>query len=210
MSYWTYVHGTIVVSPMGRTQAEKRYILETVLDHLPVVSGSERDMTVYILERSGYSTSCSHNEFGEPVCRDTMGKKYQNKYILVVDGALRDRMFNQTFREFQKWLCRLAKRVDVEETLVEINDGYYKSSLIRNLAIEGDDIYETVYGQMFEDPTWVQRRNGVEYGEPNWCEYLMWDRAKNSDYPMMLGYKYYGDHENDAEVERRLRYRKGK
>ena len=44
MSWWTYVHGTIVVSPMGRTQAEKRYILDTVLEHLPVVSGSERDI----------------------------------------------------------------------------------------------------------------------------------------------------------------------
>ena len=43
MSWWTYINGTITVSPMGRTQAEKRYILETVLDHLPLVTGSERD-----------------------------------------------------------------------------------------------------------------------------------------------------------------------
>ena len=37
MSYWTYVNGTVIVSPMGRTQAEKRYILDTVLSHLPRV-----------------------------------------------------------------------------------------------------------------------------------------------------------------------------
>ena len=53
MSWWTYVHGTIVVSPMGRTQAEKRYILDTVLEHLPVVSGSERDMNVYVIQKEG-------------------------------------------------------------------------------------------------------------------------------------------------------------
>ena len=55
MSSWTYVHGTIVVSPLGRTQHEKRYILETVLDHLPVVTGSERDMEVYVIQKRGYN-----------------------------------------------------------------------------------------------------------------------------------------------------------
>lgn len=28
MSNWTYINGTITVRPMGRTQPEKRYILE--------------------------------------------------------------------------------------------------------------------------------------------------------------------------------------
>ena len=56
MSSWTYVHGTIVVSPLGRTQHEKRYILETVLDHLPVVTGSERDMEVYVIWRQKSKT----------------------------------------------------------------------------------------------------------------------------------------------------------
>jgi hypothetical protein len=40
MSWWTYINGMIKVSPMGRTQAEKTYILQTVLDHLPIVTGS--------------------------------------------------------------------------------------------------------------------------------------------------------------------------
>lgn len=50
MSYWTYVNGTVIVSPMGRTQAEKRYILDTVLSHLPRVTGSEGDMNVYVIQ----------------------------------------------------------------------------------------------------------------------------------------------------------------
>lgn len=48
MSSWTYINGTITVRPMGRTQPEKRYILETVLNHLPRVTGSEGDMNIYI------------------------------------------------------------------------------------------------------------------------------------------------------------------
>ena len=37
----------------------------------------------------------------------------------------------------------------------------------------------------------------------------MWDRAKDSMFPMMLGYKYFSDEENDREVERRLKYMEG-
>ena len=215
MSYWTYVHGTVVVSPMGRTQAEKRYILETVLDHLPVVSGSEGPMDVYIIQKNGHTMSSSHTEFGvyEGFLKreSTLSTEVQSEYILVVDGSLRDRMFNQTFREFQKWLCRLAKRVDVQEVMVEIK-AWGKSVMVRNPEIDQKVRYDTVYGQMFEDPTWVQawsKKKKVGDMEPNWCEYLMWDRAKDYDYPMMLAYKYFNDEENDREVERRMRYLRG-
>ena len=38
----------------------------------------------------------------------------------------------------------------------------------------------------------------------------MWDRAKNTDFPMALQYKYYNDTENDAEFERRAAYDRAK
>lgn len=197
MSCWTYVSGMIVVSPMGRTQAEKRYILETVLDHLPLVTGSEGNMDVYIIQKNGHDKSSSHTEFGMwGGYRNwkTLSTDIQSEYILVVDGNLRDRMFDQTFREFQKWLCRLAKRVWVEDVMVEVK-AYEEVSLIRNT--------NGIYTKMFEDPTWC---NDDEYSEPNWCEYLMWDRARKYDYPMMLAYKYIDDPENNQEVERRIDY----
>lgn len=208
MSCWTYINGTINVAPMGRTQAEKRYILETVLEHLPIVTGSEDDMHVHIIQRSGTNESCSCDEFGETTNNliDRYGQKSrdgwlrtQREYILVVEASLRDREFDQTIREFTKWLCRLAKRVDVNDVLVEVS-GYGKSTIIRNPVLS-KKTWETVFGQMFENPTWCQRG---ENREPNWCEYLMWDSAKGSSYPMLLGYKYFNDKENDAEVERRL------
>lgn len=209
MSWWTYVNGTVTVNPMGRTQAEKRYILETVLDHLPFVTGSERDMNVYIIQKNGYNSSSSHTEFGVyggylgwP--KNNQSLDTQDEYILVVNGAFRDRMFEQTYREFQKWLCRLAKRVDVDDVLVEIT-GWEQSALIRNPRLSRKKCCETVYGQMFERPTWCY--DDDEFHEPNWCEYLMWDRAKDYDYPMMLAYKYFNDKDNDEEVERRIRYR---
>ena len=169
MSLWTYIHGTIIVSPMGRTQHEKTYILNTVLDHLPQVTGSERCMNVYVIQKEGYDHINSCDEFGKVTNNliDSYGDKSfkngwlrtQSQYILVVDASLRDRVFEQTLKEFNKWLCRLAKRISVEDVLVEIK-GCYGQLLIRNK--------NDVYGKMFDDVSWYDNSS------KNWCEYLMW------------------------------------
>lgn len=213
MSSWTYINGTITAEPLGRTQAEKRYILETVLNHLPRVTGSEGDMDVYIIQKNGYNSSLSCDEFGERTNNlvDIYGNKsfdrgrmrVQDEYILVVNAALRDREFDQTYKEFIKWLVRLCKRVMCEDILVEIK-GYDKSTVIKDRNIQNKAYsWQSVFDGLFENPSWC--RDGKE---PNWTEYLMWDRAKDSDYPMMLAYKYFGDEENDKEVERRKAWRK--
>ena len=61
------------------------------------------------------------------------------------------------------------------------------------------------FSGMFEDPSWVSDNKDRE---PNWCEYLMWDRAKGFSWPLLLAYKYFADPENDAEAERRMDYAK--
>ena len=215
MSYWTYITGTITVSPIGRTQAQKRYILDTVLAHLPIVSGSERDMNVYVIQKNGHNSSSSCDEFGERTnnLTDWHGNKTrsrgwlytQDEYILVVDAALRDREFNQTYREFIKWLVRLGKRVMIENILVKIR-GYDKSTIIKDYCVQNEKYsYQNVFFNLFED---ISRTK--DNGEPNWCEYMLYSRAKDSDYPMMLAYKYFNDKENDEEVERRIEYERDK
>lgn len=213
MSSWTYINGTITAEPLGRTQAEKRYILETVLNHLPRVTGSEGDMDVYIIQKNGYNSSLSCDEFGERTNNlvDIYGNKsfdrgrmrVQDEYILVVNAALRDREFDQTYKEFIKWLVRLCKRVMCEDILVEIK-GYDKSTVIKDRNIQNKAYsWQSVFDGLFENPSWC--RDGKE---PNWTEYLMWDRAKDSDYPIKLAYKYFNDEENDNEIERRKAWRK--
>lgn len=215
MSYWTYINGTVTVSPMGRTQAEKRYVLDTVLDHLPIVTGSEKNMNVYVLQKNGTNIQCTHDEFGEStdhllniydVNDHTRGwMRMQNEYIIVIDGALRDRQFNETYKEFVKWLIRLGKRISIEDVLVEVK-GYNKSSIIKNKYICSKKYsWKMTFGALFEYPSWYKDSDG----EPNWCEYLLWNRAKDSDYPMLLAYKYFNDEDNDEEVERRMRYERG-
>lgn len=134
MSWWTYAKGIVEVVPLGRTQAEKSYILETVINHLPRVTGSEEDMNIHTIQKSGYNLSDSCDEFSR---RTHLGNgrrgnfELQQTYYLLVEGSFRDRMFKQTYREMQKWLCRLAKRVSVQDVMIEV-EGWKRKELIRN------------------------------------------------------------------------------
>ena len=203
MSHWTHVIGTLRVSPMGRTQPEKKYILETVLAHLPIVTGSEEDIEVHINLGGGASSSSSCDEFdmctdkGTDMYYGTRKDRYgwfnmEEDYLLTLVGNLRDREFEETFREFQKWIIRLAKRVTVDEICVKIWAEYGQQIIISD---------STPYGDMFEWPSWCKDSDG----EPNWCEYLMWTRWKDTPLPLELIYKYYDDEEADKEFERKYR-----
>lgn len=196
MSNWTYINGMIRVSPMGRTQAEMTYILNTVLEHLPVIQGSEGELEIYVNQVYGHDSSCSCDEF--MMCTNNLVDSYGTKtrksgwmrtseiYLLTLNAALRDTYYNDIFRQFQKWLCRLAKRVPVYQVLVNIND-YYKESIIN----DSDKYYD-----MWERPSW-----GNPEIEPNWCEYLMWKRYGDTSLPIELIRKYYQDEEVDRIYE---------
>lgn len=197
MSHWTYVSGIVEVRPIGNTQPQKRYILDTVLEHLPVVSGSEDNMKVHVVQQYGHDCSSSCNEFDEPLWprqdADNNGwLETQSCYTLVLEANLRDREFDETKRELNKWLNRLAKRVYVTDILVKLSDRR------RTLVLDNPE----PYSDMTEPFSW----NLESDGEPAWVEYLLWDAAKDSRYPMKLMYKYYDDPENDREVERRMAY----
>lgn len=174
MSWWTYVNGLIMVEPAGRTQPEKRYVLETVLDHLPKVSGSEENMKIHIVQKEGYSGSANFNEFFETV-RQGDFIKLQDCYYLILEGQFRDRMYEQTFRELNKFLNRLAKRIHIDDILIRIT-GFGKETIISN-----PDPYQYMYeysALSSED-------------EPAWWEYLFWDRdSSGGSYPEKLTHKY--------------------
>jgi len=215
MSYWTYINGVIKVRSMGRTQHENDYILKTILDHLPRVTGSEDDMHVYINQDAFLNTSSSCDEFGYRTNNlvDGYGDKtrngwleYTDSYYLTVSGSLRDRMFDETFREFVKWLCRLSKRLSVEYVLVSV-DGYKNGDCHYRTLIDAsgyDNPYGNPYDAMYEWPSWAN-----DDDEPAWWEYLWWDRARGSFLPMKLKYKYIEDEENDKAVETLNKYKWG-
>lgn len=154
MSCWTHITGMIKVEPDGQTQPELRYNLETILEHLPPVTGSEQDMEYYIVQKMGWSSLSNCDENGKQTnlaktdgyggikhSRDIGSFKLQDHYFVIVDGDFRDRTFNTTFKEFNKWINRLAKRCCVSEVLVNLSD-YNKKYTFTNKNEVYTDMYE--------------------------------------------------------------------
>lgn len=182
MSCWSYITGWIRVQPMGRTQEEKEYILKTILNHLPVVQGSEEDMYVHIIKAGGHSISCSGDEYGDRtnnLKKQGYGEPYrsrngwlrvQDTYFLFIEGHLRDTYHPDAYKQFIKWLTRLAKRVSVEE----VDLIYSNSWLDKSIRIEGENFLP-----LYENPSWCKWEED-KYITPyqdydwNWCEHLMW------------------------------------
>lgn len=161
MSCWTYVLGTIKVNPMGRTEAESEYILRTVLSHLPEVSGSEGPMETYINKLEGHNCSANHDEFFN---RSNLGSgihgnmfHMQEDFLITVNGALRDREFLETVKEFAKWMTRFSKRCLIKECLVRVV-GYNEDKIFTNDYDSFSDLYE-----------W----------DNNWSDYLRWEPDKD-------------------------------
>ena len=148
---WTYVRGLIEISAPGRTQAEKDYILQTVIDHLPKVTGSEVDMSIYTIRADGHSSWSNHDELDHL----NWDFKTQNQYFLVLDGSLRDRRYEETFKELNKFLNRLSMRLPVVSMHVQVYT--YDRSHIHTFTNEND-----FYGNLFEC-------------ENPWYKYLMWE-----------------------------------
>lgn len=200
MSYWTHICGVVEVSPAGRTQHENDYVLNTILDHLPLVTGSEKDMTVHVVRKSGHNYASSHDEFGMKTNNgiDSYGFKsrrhgsyeYQDRYMLVLDADLRDRMFEETKKEFLKWLTRLAKRIYVHDIVVKLYQDCGKKMIL-------DD--PDKWTDLFEWPSWVKDSDG----KPAWWEYLLWDRNPKNDLPLIWSFRYINDPEIDKEIDRR-------
>lgn len=198
---WSHINGTITIMPFGRSQAEKRYVLDTVLAHLPKIKSEEGEMNIYTIQKNGFDSYTSTDEFGQFTnlgnsaqgFGSCYGYETQNYYIIVVDGYLRYKEYGDTLREFTKWLCRLSKRIIVTDIFVKVSADEKRYVF---------DNYEP-FEDMFENFSWTNEKTS---DTPNWCEFMLWDNAKGTDFPALLAYKYFSDEDNDAEVERRLRY----
>lgn len=149
MSSWTYVQGLIELDVPGRTQAEKNYILQTVIDHLPKVTGSEKSMNIYTIQTAGHDSWQNFDEFYNRV----EDFRTQSRYFLVLDGNLRDRYYKDTFKELNKFLNRLGKRLMVDSVYVRLYN-YEHSHIFTNK--------NNCYGKMFEN-------------DNPWYNYLMWE-----------------------------------
>ena len=95
MSQWTYIIGRIVVSPLGYSHEQRLNTLKNIISTLPSVTGSEGNMQIAFNQRD-------------------------LEYVLRIKGELRDRQFEQTKKEYEKFIRNLKQKIDVEKVYVEI------------------------------------------------------------------------------------------
>ena len=199
MSKWSYIKGIITVYPFGRCNNEKEYILKQVLNHLPKVTGSEEDMFVDIIPEHTYSMSSNADEYGN---HSNLGVGYFDNfetkciYHIILTGNFRDRTVYETNKEFQKWLCRLVKRIGIEDIFVRIYGNNIITSEGKHLTVEEGyneecavKLFDEIilndpkpYSQLYESPSWSDENSH------NWCEHLMY---RQSEIP------YEGEYEED-------------
>lgn len=186
---WSFVRGIVEVDPLGRTPAETRYVLETVLNHLPIIPGSERNCQIHIMPSHSFLMYGCCDEFGVDLMLNRERKedyiKARNIYMLVLEGDLRHTDFQKTYRRVVKWLCRLAKRVHILDVLLKVED----TSRQKIRIITNQNEY---WGSLYEN-------GGPTDEDMNWCQYLL-PVSKLNEMPALLAYKYYGENVELAEM----------
>ena len=163
MSCLTEIRGTIKVEPFGRTQEEMEFILKTVLNHLPLVRGSEGRMNTHIIQATGHNSSSNYDEFGFRTIRVRKDDfELQSVYFILLEGHLRDTTYDSLYKPFMKWLTRLAKRVYVYNVDVVFED------FTGSHRIEYDDLRD-----IFDEYSWISEvtsTNWVERIIPPYCD----------------------------------------
>lgn len=129
MSSWTYVNGLIEVDTFAQTDAEAIFKAQTVVNHLPRITGSEGAAHFVVVPMPGWPNHSSGvDELGH--FSNLGDKRYsrpwtpfqsETRVLLALHGSLRDRWFDQTLRETIKCLSRLASRVWVRNCLVRVS-----------------------------------------------------------------------------------------
>lgn len=114
MSTWTHVLGTIEIDVYGGAQYECEYNLKRVLEHLPIVYGSEENMYITSFVKPGYCTASSNtDEFDKHSNLGQNGRgglfEFQTRYILVLSGDLQDATYEQTYRSLIKCIRKIIK-----------------------------------------------------------------------------------------------------
>lgn len=190
MSFWTRVRGLIEVRVPGRTQPECDYVVQTVVNHLPLITGSEGPVFVHAVKRSGYSSSSNTDEYLQfsNLLTDEYGvpNKYgwlrlQDSYMLVLEGSLRDRLFAQTARETVKFLDRLSRTLEVTYYHVDVfSDDKGKYTFQRHNDVKYDWVYQNYSRPWNRRYDW-HMFDEKEYSGERWVNHLLWKWSKEDD-----------------------------
>lgn len=135
MSTCTHVLGTMEIDVYGCAQYECEYNLKKVLEHLPIVYGSEENMYITSFIKPGYGTVSSNtDEFDNfsNLAKNGKGKlfEFQTRYILVLSGDLWDTTYEQTYRSIVKCIRKIIKNFFLVSMNINIYEEFGKTGNI--------------------------------------------------------------------------------
>lgn len=121
MSCWTYINQIVIVDaswlmkdkindleyPLRQSELDKA--VQDAIDKAPAITGSECDAAVFVnRERNSHNLSMNrYNRSNNPAWR-----KYNTEYVLTVHGSLRDRTYDETSREWERFKRYMKKTFD--------------------------------------------------------------------------------------------------
>lgn len=116
MSRWTHITGTIKVDTLSQIKREdfQRW-LESRVALLPKITGSERDVDIWIKEKPGYNLSTWEN--------DTK-IEYQTNAVITIDGDLRDRSQEEVIKELNELFETITRNLHwmIDQYTILIDD----------------------------------------------------------------------------------------
>jgi len=138
MSYWTHIVAILEIDTCIQDKNIKEYV-ENKLNNAPKITGSEGCADIFINVLSGHNWYISHdcdackykdtiiyNENGSYICDadenyECPEGRYQTKIIISIVGNLRDRMKEQTEKEYNLF-CEYIKNCefDIDNEAVSI------------------------------------------------------------------------------------------
>lgn len=119
MSHWTHIVGVMHVETYKEKDDIKSYVEEKLKD-APKITGSEGDADVFVNPQSGHSMwtscDCGRCDYRDSIVSDDDGfecdapegfrcpsGEYQSRVIITVCGDLRDRLKEETEKEWDKF-----------------------------------------------------------------------------------------------------------
>ena len=127
MSYWTHIVGVMHVETYKEVDDIVAYVEESLKD-APVITGSERDASVFVNREPGHNVStdfdcrrCVYNhtlkyyddgfDCDSPEDHCCPWGEYQTRAVITIQGDLRDRMKKQTKKEWNDFHRYVAKKL---------------------------------------------------------------------------------------------------
>ncbi len=112
MSNWTHICGALYVETFKEEKNIKKYV-KRKLKNAPRITGSERDVDIFINKLSGYNL-CSY-AYGRT-------KKYQTCVCISIIGDLRDRCMQQTENEYKKFIDYIEGSFDIRDGSITMHE----------------------------------------------------------------------------------------